>query len=106
MQVVWLEEAKVLFKEAVSFGYLAFGERAVIRFVDEVQRANERLSAYPFLGKVEPALRGLGREYRSLVVHRNYKVIYYIDDDRVFIASFWSTRCNPNNLRSEIKKIR
>ena len=41
------------------------------------------------LGKIEPALRGLKREYRSLVVHKNYKVIYYIDDDMVFIASFW-----------------
>ena len=91
MQVVWLDEAKVLFKEAISFGFLAFGEKAVIRFVDEVQRTNERLSVFPRLGKIEPALRGL---------------IYYIDDDMVFIASFWSTRCNPNSLRSGIKKIR
>lgn len=88
MQVVWLDEAKVLFKEAISFGFLAFGEKAVIRFVDEVQRTNERLSVFPRLGKIEPALRGLEREYRSLVVHKNYKVIYYIDDDMVFIASF------------------
>ena len=106
MQVVWLDEAKVLFKEAISFGFLAFGEKAVIRFVDEVQRTNERLSVFPRLGKIEPALRGLKREYRSLVVHKNYKVIYYIDDDMVFIASFWSTRCNLNSLRSGIKKIR
>ena len=106
MQVVWLDEAKVLFKEAISFGFLAFGEKAVIRFVDEVQRTNERLSVFPRLGKIEPALRGLKREYRSLVVHKNYKVIYYIDDDMVFIASFWSTRCNPNSLLSGIKKIR
>lgn len=43
MQVVWLDEAKVLFKEAISFGFLAFGEKALmIRFVDEVQRTNER----------------------------------------------------------------
>ena len=59
MQVVWLDEAKVLFKEAISFGFLAFGEKAVIRFVDEVQRTNERLSVFPRLGKIEPALRGL-----------------------------------------------
>ena len=50
MQVVWLDEAKVLFKEAISFGFLAFGEKAVIRFVDEVQRTNERLSVFPRLG--------------------------------------------------------
>ena len=53
----------------------------MFRFVDEVQRTNERLSVFPRLGKIEPALRGLKREYRSLVVHKNYKVIYYIDDD-------------------------
>ena len=52
MQVVWLDEAKVLFKEAISFGFLAFGEKAVIRFVDEVQRTNERLSVFPRLGKM------------------------------------------------------
>ena len=49
MQVVWLDEAKVLFKEAISLGFLAFGEKAVIRFVDEVQRTNERLSVSPIL---------------------------------------------------------
>ncbi len=58
MQVVWLDEAKVLFKEAISFGFLAFGEKAVIRFVDEVQRTNERLSVFPRLGKIEPAVAG------------------------------------------------
>lgn len=31
---------------------------------------------FPHLGKIEPSLKGLGREYRSLVVHKNYKVIY------------------------------
>ena len=95
MQVVWLDEAKVLLKKAISFGMLAFGEKAVIRFVDEIQKTDERLSAFPLL-----------QEYRSLVIHRNYKVIYYIDDDIVFIASFWSTQCDPENLRSEIKKTR
>ena len=106
MQVIWLDEAKALFKEAISFGMLAFGEKAVIRFVDEVQKTDERLSVFPLLGKIEPSLKGLGQEYRSLVIHRNYKVIYYIDDDIVFIASFWSTRCDPESLRSEIKKTR
>ena len=38
MQVVWLDEAKVLLKKAISFGMLAFGEKAVIRFVDEIQK--------------------------------------------------------------------
>ena len=106
MQVVWLDEAKVLLKKAISFGMLAYGEKAVIRFVDEIQKTDERLSAFPLLGKIEPSLEGLGQEYRSLVIHRNYKVIYYIDDDIVFIASFWSTQCDPENLRSEIKKTR
>ena len=106
MQIVWLDEAKVLLKKAISFGMFAFGEKAVIRFVDEIQKTDERLSAFPLLGKIEPSLEGLGQEYRSLVIHRNYKVIYYIDDDIVFIASFWSTQCDPENLRSEIKKTR
>ena len=55
MQVVWLDEAKVLLKKAISFGMLAFGEKAVIRFVDEIQKTDERLSAFPLLGKIEPS---------------------------------------------------
>ena len=97
MQVVWLDEAKVLFKEAISFGFLAFGEKAVIRFVDEVQRTNERLSVFPRLGKIEPALRGLEREYRSLVVHKNYKVIYYIDDEQRYYMRSGHT-CRRSHL--------
>lgn len=48
MQVVWLDEAKVLLKKAISFGMLAFGEKAEIRFVDEIQKTDERLSLFLF----------------------------------------------------------
>ena len=47
------------------------------------------------MGLKEPLLRGLKREYRSVVVHRNCKLVYYVEGDILYIAALWDTRREP-----------
>lgn len=101
MQVVWLDDAKKQLKTAVSYGTVAFGKKATTQFVTEVQKNNDRLKTFPFLGKKEPLLDGLKREYRSLVVYKHYKIIYYVDD-MIFIVALWDTRGDQTVLGTEI----
>ena len=35
------------------------------------------------------------REYRSVVVHRNCKLVYYAEGDTLYIADVWDTRREP-----------
>ena len=103
MQVVWLNDAKNQLRAIVSYGQITFGELVSIRFTTEIYQTVIRLGSFPRLGKVEPLLKDRKKEYRSLVLHRHYKIIYYIDNDIVFIAALWDTRSNPQKLSSKIK---
>ena len=50
---------------------------------------------FPSLGKIEPLLADRSRLYRSVVLTRQNKIIYYIQDDTVYIVDFWDTRREP-----------
>lgn len=59
----------------------------------------ELLSSNPYLGKIEPLLNGSVKSYRSLVQHKDYKIIYSIQDDKTInIVSIWHCRKASNSL--------
>lgn len=62
-----------------------------------LDRAGE-LVANPMLGQIEPHLVHLGMGHRR-VVEGNYKVIYRIGDDCVFILDFFDTRQHPRKMK-------
>lgn len=103
MQVVWMDEAKQQLNRAVAYGIITFGQTETIHFVDEIERNNIRLASFPLLGQVEFLLAGRPREYRSLVVYKHYKMIYYIDSNVIYIVALWDTRSNPQNLSAKVK---
>lgn len=55
------------------------------------------------MGKIEPLLQERRHEYRSLVVRKHLKLIYYIKDNVIYIANLWDTRREPQQLKEEIK---
>lgn len=78
--------------------------------LDSTFKAYSRLlSAHPLLGHREPLLTHIaGITYRSILVHRNYKLIYRVEPedseeaDRVLIIDVWDTRMNPDFLAARI----
>ena len=49
----------------------------------------------PAVGPKEPLLAGRPEEYRSVVAHKNCKLVYYVKDDILHIAALWDTRREP-----------
>jgi plasmid stabilization system protein ParE len=66
------------------------------------------LKRFPAVAAIEPLLAGEGKTYRSLVVRKHYKIIYYIDEmaDTVYVVTIWDCRKNPKTLKEEILIIR
>lgn len=54
----------------------------------------------PYLGEVEQLLIGRRLEYRSLVIHKYAKLVYYVNEKKsaLFIAALWDTRREPSAL--------
>ena len=100
MEVRLLKAADRQIDRVYAYGELRFGTRAAeelhARIVDHLRL----LAAQPYIGVVEPSLKSRRYVYRSLVVHKHFKLVYYVDESRqtVFIADLWDTRREPARL--------
>ena len=37
-----------------------------------------------------------GKEYRSLLVRKHYKIVYFIEGDFIYFAAVWDCRTDPH----------
>lgn len=83
-----------------------FGESTAISFMKSVYEDIELLATQPYIGRIEPLLEDMRLVYRSLVVHKHYKVVYVVEEEigKISVVAFWDTRRDPKKLRREIKK--
>lgn len=104
MEVVWRPTALVTFYDAVNYTEEHFGPRTAQRFAKRIKSYEALLAAHPYLGPIEPCLSHLPTPYRSLVVHRHYKLIYCVDEagEEVTIIALWDTRRNPLRMPQDV----
>ena len=72
-----------------------FGKNARLNFHREIAQVYQLLQQNPNLGPAEPYLADAPVLYRSIVVNRLNKIIYWINDDVIEIVDFWDTRREP-----------
>ena len=96
MKVKWTPTAKKQWRKTAIYVQKKFGDKTRDAFMKEVLQTSLLLGDHPEMGKVEPYLAGLPRAYRSVVVNRLNKIVYYADSNIVYIVAFWDTRREPN----------
>ncbi|GHT56644.1 hypothetical protein FACS189446_8800 [Bacteroidia bacterium] len=79
-------------------------EKAAINIHDSILDEVEFLKSFPQMGPIEQAFTDLPKTYRSLVVKNTYKVVYYVENEIIYIIAIWDCRQNPSKLKSKIKK--
>lgn len=72
-----------------------FGIETSVEFSGEIHRVTTLLCENPFMGPQEPLLSDAPVLYRSVVVSRLNKMIYWINDDVIEIVDFWDCRREP-----------
>ena len=78
MRVIWLPQAKSQLRQTASYILKEFGQRVRSEFMQDVQHANMLLSENPNMGSPEPLLADRSIMYRSYVVNRLNKIVYFI----------------------------
>ena len=71
-----------------------------------VDRVDDRLKAlvkHPFIGHPEPLLSNRARRYRAISINKNYRMIYYVSKNIIWIVDFWDRRNNPLHLAERVK---
>ena len=76
------------------------GERYAIKFSHLVDEKLGKLQRFPYIGFIEPLLKERKFEFRSTIIYQNYKMVYYVDGETIWIAAFWDMRMNPEKLQN------
>ena len=78
----------------------AFGARVALKVYSQLEHYHSLLVANPCLGAVEPLLIDYPEGYRSLVVHKHCKLVYYVDElgQKLYVTDFWDVRRAPATL--------
>lgn len=71
--------------------------------MDEVEQAVLALADMPTLGQLDPLFAHRKQAYRSIIVRRLNKVVYYVKGDTIHIAAFWDTRREPKNQAKQTR---
>ena len=103
MKIIWTESAQKSQDAATAYIFNEFGAMPLIDFYKNLDEIEEDLSDFPELGRIEPLLQDRSKSYRSLVATKYNKIIYYVDDDKIYIVDFWDTRREPKAQVSRLK---
>ena len=103
MRVIWLQRAETALYQTEERIQNEFGTKASARFMKEVEEVAYLLEKMPELGHYEPLLANYVQGYRSIVINKLTKLIYYIKGNELLISALWDTRREPNSLAKDIK---
>ena len=95
MEVKWSERAIRSLHAVEAYILHEFGEQARVKFMQASKEVAEQLENFPQMGKEEPLLIHRKVPYRSVVIERKSKMIYYIREQQIIIADFWECRREP-----------
>lgn len=102
--VIWLENAKLAFERQMNWYLNVMGKQAAKKFTNAILKDTERLSDFPYLGQTEPLLEDLPEHYRSLVSGKHFKIVYFIEDNTIYIVALRDCRQSPERFVKTLHK--
>lgn len=103
MTIHWHKRAAAQLHQVEDYVLRDFGERIRQEFMDEIEQAVLALADTPTMGKLDPLFSHRKLAYRSIIVRRLNKIVYYIKGETLHIAAFWDTRREPKNQAKQTK---
>ena len=69
-----------------------FGETYAVKFHEELMRKLQQIKSFPESGHLERVTTAGRRCYRSRIVGKYNKLIYYTSKDTLYVVSIWDMR--------------
>ncbi len=99
----WDKEARHRVDETAQYIIEHDGPRVGADFLEDVLRVVNLLPIVPYIGPLERLLYRSRMKFRSIVVAKHNKLIYYVRPDAIVIVDFWDTRMKPKDLAKRLK---
>ena len=95
--------AEMAMLNVADYIHSQFGFKRKKAFMQEVRQMTQLLKRSPYIGQIDPLFNDRTKTYRSVVVNGLNKLVYYIEDETIYIAAFWDTRTEPKEQASKVK---
>lgn len=102
-KIKWNPRAKGNFSDTALYIKKAFGALTATNFVQEVHQTIKYIRNNPGIGAAERYLEGTPVLYRSVVVQRLNKIIYWENGNVIEIVDFWDCRREPIAQAAHLK---
>ncbi|WP_455627637.1 type II toxin-antitoxin system RelE/ParE family toxin [Parabacteroides chinchillae] len=86
----------------LSYHKKEYSESVAVKLFNAIVDVTDNLSSFPEMAPCEQLLRHRAEGFRSLV-QGYYKIIYYKENDIIYIAMLWDCRQNPIRLIDKFK---
>lgn len=104
MRVVVTEFAKQQIRGIAQNIQRTFSKKHRDNFMQKMKEVRLLLADNPHQGPVEPLLSDSPKGYRSVVVTKLNKMVYYVDNDTtIYIVDLWDVRREPSTLATQVK---
>ncbi len=101
MRTYWTQTALTNLEDIFEYYKLNTTLKAARKLVKEIVATTLLLQNRPKIGRKEELLQNRKIEYRFLVV-RNYKIIYWTEDNYIKIATVFDTRQDPGKIEKTL----
>ena len=103
MKVILLPNALKRLDEIFDWIKTTDNENTASKVYNSILDELEILEKQPYIATIELLLEDLPKQFRSLVINRKFKAVYYIEEQQntVFVTTIWDCRRNPSDLQKE-----
>lgn len=105
MKYQWRKKAEKQVKQTIRYCTKEFGKSTAEKFLVNIGHQVDLLVDNPQLGPIEPLLKERTCTYRSLLVHKRFKLIYYISSSKatLYIVALWDICREPGRLAGSVR---
>ena len=98
MKLIYTEQSLKSLEEILNFIVSEISYEKLMEIRDGILYTAETLIENPFIGQKEIYLEHLGLGHRR-IIQGNYKIIYRVTDQFIYITDIFDTRQNPKEMK-------
>jgi len=100
IEILWTKKSEKDLNSIYNFLICEIPEEKSYEIIKNIVEKVDLLFIFPKAGSVELQLTKLKREYRKLI-EGNYKIIYSIRNNKIYIHTVFDARQNPNKMKTK-----
>ena len=90
--IIWNRKASNRFNNIIEYLQSEWGDKVTQNFVIKTYQIIEILAQNPEIGTIE----NQEKQIRAFVITKHNTIFYRVDDNKLFILTFFDNRQNPN----------